>query len=46
MLVVDDSVSLIEFEKRVEWKRKSFIDAYIPSKRVLIEQKSFDVNVY
>ena len=37
--------SLIEFEKRVELKHKSFIDAYIPSTQVLIEQKSVDVDL-
>ena len=34
---------LIEFEKRVELVHKSFIDAYIPKTRAIIEQKSFDV---
>ena len=34
---------LIEFEKRVGLKHVSYIDAYIPSTKVLIEQKSQDV---
>ena len=34
---------VIEYEKRVELEHKSFIDAYIPSTRVIIEQKSIDV---
>ena len=43
--VVEQSETLIDYEKRVELKHKSFIDAYIPSTRVLIEQKSFDVDL-
>jgi len=35
----------IDFEKRVNLKNTSFIDAYIPSTRILIEQKSHDVNL-
>ena len=42
---VERPVDIIEFEKRVELGHKSFIDAYIPSTRVLIEQKSIDVNL-
>ena len=34
---------LIEFEKRVGLKHVSYIDAYIPSTKILIEQKSQDV---
>ncbi|MBQ4418453.1 MAG: class I SAM-dependent DNA methyltransferase [Synergistaceae bacterium] len=37
--------TLIDYEKRVELKHKSFIDAYIPATRVLVEQKSFDVDL-
>ena len=37
--------SLIEFEKRVTLEHKSFIDAYIPATRVLIEQKSIDIDL-
>ena len=36
---------VIEFEKRVDLKHKSFIDSYIPSTRVIIEQKSLDVSL-
>ena len=35
----------IEFEKRVALEHMSHIDAYIPSTRTIIEQKSFDVNL-
>ena len=35
----------IEFEKRVELSHVSFIDAYIPSTGIIIEQKSRDVNL-
>ncbi|MBQ7733632.1 MAG: class I SAM-dependent DNA methyltransferase [Synergistaceae bacterium] len=35
----------IEFEKRVEIQHMSFIDAYIPSTGVIIEQKGPDVNL-
>ena len=38
----------IEYEKRINWKETGFhgsIDAYIPSTKVLIEQKSFGVNL-
>ena len=35
----------IEFEKRVELEHVSFIDAYIPSTRTIIEQKSYGVNL-
>ena len=35
----------IEFEKRVELEHMSFIDAYIPSTRTIIEQKSYGVNL-
>lgn len=34
---------LIEFEKSVELEHKSSIDAYVPSTRVLIEQKSKNI---
>ncbi|MBQ9564579.1 MAG: class I SAM-dependent DNA methyltransferase, partial [Synergistaceae bacterium] len=36
---------VIEYEKRVSLKNKGFIDGYIPSTRVLIEQKSRTVNL-
>ncbi|MBQ4438319.1 methylase [bacterium] len=35
----------IEFEKKVQLKHTSFIDAYIPETKVLIEQKSVDVDL-
>ncbi|MBQ9594230.1 MAG: hypothetical protein IJR35_00035, partial [Synergistaceae bacterium] len=35
----------IEFEKRVELHHMSFIDAYIPSTRIIIEQKGPDVDL-
>ena len=37
---VEDPTKFIEFEKRVKIENKSFIDGYIPSTKVLIEQKS------
>lgn len=37
---VEEPEKFIEFEKRVLIDNKSFIDAYIPSTKVLIEQKS------
>lgn len=36
----------IEFEKRVQLTHVSFIDAYIPATKVLIEQKSFDIDLH
>ena len=42
---VEQPGTLIDYEKRVELKHKSFIDAYIPSTRVLVEQKSLDVDL-
>ena len=45
ILGVERPGEVIEYEKRVELEHKSFIDAYIPSTRVLIEQKSLDVNL-
>ena len=35
----------IQFEKRIKLGHTSFIDAYIPSTKVLIEQKSVDVDL-
>ena len=40
VLGVEKPDELIQFEKRVELDHVSFIDAYIPSTRVIIEQKS------
>lgn len=42
----DDSVQLIDFEKRVKLEDSTrFIDAYIPQTKVIIEQKSKGVNL-
>ena len=41
--VAENPESLIDFEKRVTLEHKSFIDAYIPSTRVLIEKKGADM---
>ena len=45
-----DSGSYIQYEKRVNWKREEHfhgaIDAYIPSVKVLIEQKSNGVDLF
>ena len=35
----------VEFEKRVQWDGTTFIDVYIPSTRVLIEQKSYGIDL-
>ena len=40
----DRPESLIEPEKRVELEHKSFIDIYIPSTKIIIEQKSIDID--
>ena len=45
VLNIERPEELIEFEKRVELKHKSFIDGYVPSTRTIIEQKSLDVNL-
>lgn len=45
VLGVENPGPVIEFEKRVKIEQKNFIDVYIPSTRVLIEQKSFDVDL-
>ena len=39
VLGIESPANYIEFEKRVELKPTSFIDAYIPETKVLIEQK-------
>ncbi len=43
---IQSPTNYIEFEKRVKHKNTSFIDAYIPSTKVLIEQKSADVDLH
>ena len=45
VLEINEPGNLVEFEKRVDLKHKSFIDCYIPSTRTIIEQKSFDVSL-
>ena len=42
---VVDATKMISFELPVKLSHTSFIDAYIPSTHVLIEQKSMDVNL-
>ena len=42
---VDDITSFIRFEERVKVDNTNFIDAHIPSTRVLIEQKSLKKNL-
>ena len=39
---ITDFTNFIEFENQVKLDRTSFIDGYIPSTKVLIEQKSID----
>ena len=46
VLDINDIVQYIEFEKPVELKHTSFIDAYIPSCKVLIEQKSAGISLH
>lgn len=43
---VEKPSSFIEFEKRVQLKHTSFIDAYIPATKILIEQKSSDIDLH
>ena len=45
VLGVEDAESFINFEAQVSLAHTAFIDAYIPSTRVMIEQKSVDVNL-
>ncbi|MCQ2315788.1 MAG: BREX-1 system adenine-specific DNA-methyltransferase PglX [Bacteroidales bacterium] len=42
---ITEPQTYIEFEKRVKLTHTSFIDAYIPSTKVLIEQKSADIDL-
>ena len=42
---VTEPQAFIEFEKRVKLTHTSFIDAYIPSTKVLIEQKGSDIDL-
>ena len=43
---IADPQKFIEFEKRVQLSHVSFIDAYIEATKVLIEQKSFDIDLH
>ena len=45
VLCLERPEECIEFEKTVELSHKSFIDAYIPSTGIVIEQKSQNVNL-
>ena len=42
---ITEPQAFIEFEKRVKLTHTSFIDAYIPSTKVLIEQKGADIDL-
>ena len=42
---VDDPYSFVEFEDKVMVDSTNFMDVYLPSTRVLIEQKSIDKNL-
>ena len=45
VLGVEKPDELIQFEKRVELDHVSYIDAYIPSTRVIIEHKSINISL-
>ena len=45
VLGMENPAERIEFEKKVQLKHTSFIDAYIPETKVLIEQKSIDTDL-
>ncbi len=45
VLHINNPGQYIEFEKRVELSHISYIDAYIPSTGIIIEQKSRDINL-
>ena len=46
ILGIANPAKYIEFEKRVELSHTSFIDAYIPETKVLIEQKSLKIDLH
>ena len=46
VLGVSDAENYIEFEKRVKLSHTSFIDAYIPETKVLIEQKGSKIDLH
>ena len=45
VLGVEQPGEFIQFEKRVKLEHKSFIDAYIPFTRAIIEQKSYGIDL-
>ena len=45
VLGVPEPLRFIEFQKPVQLKHASWIDAYIPSTKILIEQKSQDIDL-
>lgn len=46
VLGIENPTKYIEFEKRVKLAHTSFIDAYIPSTKVLIEQKGSKIDLH
>ena len=46
VLGVENAETFIEFEKRVKLTHTSFIDAYIPATKVLIEQKGAKIDLH
>ena len=46
VLGIENTTKYIEFEKQVKLSHTSFIDAYIPSTKVLIEQKGAKVDLH
>ena len=46
VLGVENAETFIEFEKRVKLSHASFIDAYIPATKVLIEQKDAKIDLH
>ena len=46
VLGVSDPANYIEFEKPVQLSHTSYIDAYIPETKVLIEQKGSKINLH
>ena len=46
VLNIQEPEKFIEFEKKVKLAHTSFVDAYIPKTKVLIEQKSSDVDLH
>ncbi|MBR4327035.1 MAG: class I SAM-dependent DNA methyltransferase [Bacteroidales bacterium] len=46
VLGIKDADQYIEFEKKVKLAHTSYIDAYIPKTKVLIEQKSADIDLH